>query len=279
MVEATALESCQEGGWEYGTIRYLGSIGFIVGSFLFGWLLDFFPTSIILWGMIFLMFAQAIFGSLLPQMATAQPLTQGFKGIRTFFRREVFSFLAAGWLRTFSFGAFEIFFSVWVISLGHSSSMVGILWTTMVLAEIFAMIVMPELVNRFTLRQLMGMSLALTVVRWLILAMTHWLPALFFAQTLHFFSFGVFHLAATAYIYAHSPPLLRSTGQSLYTSISFGLGSALGFFVMGALGESFPQEKLFLMSAGIATAGLFFIPGFSRSRSMGEILKGRGNQI
>ncbi|MDP2600723.1 MAG: MFS transporter [Deltaproteobacteria bacterium] len=260
MVEAIAMECCETHKKEYGKIRYWGSIGFIVPAFLFGWLIDRFSVRVILTGMLVILVFQTITAFYFPRGSAH--LTKEKRTLKIFVNKAVLSFLMICFLRTVSFGAYYGFFTIWMKSHGYSSTTVGFSWALAVVCEVFVMAHFSRLHRLFSLKKIIGFGDVLTVVRWLILAVTAWFPAILFAQTLHALTFAAFHVASVAYMYQHTPPHMRATGQAVYTSVSYGLGSFVGFCLFGYLKDIVSFDMLFLISAGIAALGIPFVRWF-----------------
>lgn len=262
LIDAAALEYCETHRKEYGKIRYWGSIGFIAASFLFGWLIDYFSITIILVGISVILLLQMVAIFNLPRSNVMIQQKEATFNLGFCWKKAVIGFLIASVLRSVSFGTYDIFFSVWMQSNGYSSAVTGFCWALAVSSEVVAMIYFARLSTKFSLKILMALGLICMSLRWLILSTTAWLPAILFEQTLHAFSFGVYQLAAVAYMYQHTPAHLRATGQAVYQTISFGVGSVLGFWGLSVLKEYSSYEEMFLICAVIAAIGLCFIPWF-----------------
>lgn len=263
LIDTAALEYCETHRKEYGQIRYWGSLGFVTASFLFGWLIDHFSIVVILWGISAILLLQmgAVFH--LPRSVVAVQKREEIRFDLGFcWQKAIVGFMIASLLRSVSFGTYDIFFSIWMGKAGYSASMIGFCWALAVMAEVVAMFYFARLSARFSLKALMTLGLFSMSLRWLILATTSWLPAILFEQILHAFSFGVYQLAAVAYMYQHTPSHLRATGQAVYQTVSFGMGSILGFWGLSLLKEYLSYEMLFLICSGIAALGLCFIPWF-----------------
>jgi PPP family 3-phenylpropionic acid transporter len=76
------------------------------------------------------------------------------------------------------------------------------------------------------------------------------------AQCLHALSFGAFHIAAVTIIHQSVPRSLRATGQTVYSSLAYGVGSALGLILNGWLYADWGPRILFGLSAAAAATGL-----------------------
>ena len=100
------------------------------------------------------------------------------------------------------------------------------------------------------------MAVLLTVFRWLLIAtQPHHLPVLLFAQILHAASFGVFHASAIHLIHRLFPGRLQGRGQALYSSLSFGLGVALGSLMSGHVWTMLGATWTYYLGATLAALG------------------------
>jgi len=115
---------------------------------------------------------------------------------------------------------------------------------------------------------LMTGCLGLAVLRWGLNAATSWLPALLVAQLLHAFTFAAFHVAAVTGTHRLFPESLRSSGQSLYSGLTYGAGNALGFLGAGAIFKWGGSGSMFLTAAGMALAAALLSLGLWRETAL-----------
>lgn len=121
-------------------------------------------------------------------------------------------------------------------TIGYSRESIGLLWGLGVAAEVGLFLAMHRLLPRFGPRRLLLTALALAALRWVLIGhFARELPVLLVAQTLHAFSFGVFHAVAIHLIHQFFPGSLQGRGQALYSSLTFGAGNALGSLAAGYL--------------------------------------------
>ncbi|NPA59933.1 MAG: MFS transporter [Epsilonproteobacteria bacterium] len=155
-----------------------------------------------------------------------------------------------------SFGTFYNFFTIYETDYGISLDMTVYLWSFGVIAEIFMLFFQGRLLRRNLLNILLFTTFA-AVVRWfLIFLYPQNLYVLFFAQTLHAFSFALFHSASISYLfylYKHKP-----LAQQFFSGITYGLGGFVGALYAGFIYEMFPRQ-LFLSASIIALLSTFFI--------------------
>ena len=87
--------------------------------------------------------------------------------------------------------------------MGFSTTEIGFLWSVGVVAEIIMFAFANTFLTRFSWRSLVSLCLLLTGARWMVVGL---LPnsfiAQFLAQTIHAFSFGLFHMIAMRVIFS-----------------------------------------------------------------------------
>ena len=69
-------------------------------------------------------------------------------------------------------------------------------------------------------------------------------------------TFGSFHAASVAAVHRTFPAEAHARGQTLFSSICYGAGAALGALLAGWSWESFGPGLAFTLSALLAAAGL-----------------------
>ncbi len=112
---------------------------------------------------------------------------------------------------------------------------------------------------RFGLRHLFLFSLALTTLRWILIALfPQELSLLVIAQVLHMASFGMYHAVAIQLIHRYFVGRNQGRGQALYSSLSFGAGGAVGSLLSGYLWDTAGAQLVYL-GAALASAAAFGI--------------------
>ncbi len=157
------------------------------------------------------------------------------------FRPPVLAFFLVCFLLQVSHGPYYTFFSVYLEDHGFNRTTTGLLWSLGVLAEVLVFIFMHHLLHRFSLYAIMMVSLALSMIRWWLIAyMVDNTAVLIFAQTLHAASFGSFHAFAVEVVRKVFAGGLQGQGMAFYSSLSFGAGGAAGAVCSGWLWEFSP---------------------------------------
>ncbi|HMM44580.1 MAG TPA: MFS transporter [Candidatus Macondimonas sp.] len=243
----------------YGRVRLWGSVGFIVASGAGSvWLAR--STALIqhlpLAGLM-MVTGMLICGWLqVPARPTVRsmPPADGRARLR---RPGVAAFLVTVFLLNLSHGPYYAYLTLYLESLGYGSRQIGLLWALGVVAEIGLFWAAPMLFQRFSRRHLLLTALALTVVRWaLIAALANRPAALVAAQMLHLASFGLCHAVGMSYVYALFPGPLQGRGQALYSALGFGAGGLTGGVLAGLLWSAGWRGELYLMAALAAVLAL-----------------------
>lgn len=256
--EATTLTHLGDATHRYSSIRLWGSIGFIAAVAALGPVLQHYGEStlpivvIVLIGGIFL-------ASLWVKENTAVAVQVAHVSLRSLLqRREVVALLVICFLMQASHGPYYIFYTLYLEAHSYSRTLIGQLWALGVIAEVVLFLVMHRLIGRFDLRTLLLFSAALTTARWVIIgAYVDNLIVVILAQTLHAASFAIYHAVAIELVHRYFVGKHQGKGQALYSSVSFGLGGAIGSLYAGYVWDGFGGAVTF------AGAGVFSLLAFA----------------
>ncbi len=152
-----------------------------------------------------------------------------------------------------SFGAFYSFFTIYEVDHGISMEVVSYLWTFGVFCEI-VLFYYQAFIIKFDLLKLIKFSVFITAVRWMMLYLfPDSLFISYLSQSLHAFSFALYHTAVISYLY------LLYKDKKLSSQFYYGFGFGLGGFVGSLIAGQFYGEYLFLSSAIIAFVAFLFL--------------------
>ncbi len=250
LVEAMTLSHLGESIDGYGRIRLWGSIGFILMVVGLGYAFDSVPVTWLPWAVLLVMLGIVAFARVIPESVILPTHTDHIPVWQIVRKPEVASLLLACLLMAATHGPYYTFYSIYLVDHGYDKSTVGWLWALGVLCEIGIFLIIPRIFARVTPRQLILGSFAIAVVRFLIIAWgveSAWL--IWGAQVLHAFTFGTYHAAAVSLIHRHFQGRHQARGQALYTSISYGVGGALGGLVSGLSWDSLGSAWTFTLAA------------------------------
>lgn len=250
--EAVTLAHLGEQAHRYSRIRLWGSVGFIAAAVGLGyatraWGIGIVP--VVLMGLFATLWVNSLLAPASSSLATHDP-SPPFAQI--FRRPEVIAFFMACFFNQAAHGAYYGFFSLYLEDLGYARELVGLLWGLGVTVEVALFLILPRLLPRFGPRRLMLAALALAALRWLLIGhFAAHLPVLLFAQSLHAFSFGVFHAVSIHLIHQFFPGSSQGRGQALYSSLGFGVGNSLGSLTAGYLWMGFGPTAMFDLAAAL----------------------------
>jgi PPP family 3-phenylpropionic acid transporter len=251
--EAVVLSYLGSEASRYARIRLWGSVGFILAVALLGIAVDFRGAGVIL-PVLFGIYLTIWLSSLLVRDPDPQPHPEEQPSIIRVLRHpSVLAFFIVCFLLQAGHGAYYGFFSIYMEEVGYSKTLIGQLWALGVLAEVVIFIYMHKLLQRFGARRVLIVSLLLAALRWLVIGnYPDSLVLLLLAQTLHAATFGTFHASAIHLVHRYFIGRHQGRGQALYSSLSFGLGGAIGTLASGFLWESAGPVFTFTMAAGIS---------------------------
>ncbi|WP_122740372.1 MFS transporter [Pseudomonas viridiflava] len=233
--EVITLAHLQGQTARYSQIRLWGSIGFILAVVVLGRLLEWFSLDLFPHMLLTVMAGIAISIWWVPNAqppVSSRPSDEG-GFLRQLSRPGVLAFYLSVALMLLSHGPYYTFLTLHLEALGYSRSLIGVLWSVGVVAEVLMFMVMSRVLQRFSVRQVLLASFLLAAVRWLLLgAFAEHLLVLLVAQVMHAATFGSFHAAAIHFVQRSFGPRQQGQGQALYAALS-GVGGALGALYSG----------------------------------------------
>lgn len=245
----------------YSRIRLWGSIGFICTVVGLGWLFEFaslnaYPLALLAI-MIGIIAASCWVPNAHPPVRHDEASAGGF--LRQLLRPGILAFYLCVCLMQLSHGPYYTFLTLHLEALGYGRGLIGQLWALGVVAEVLLFLVMPRLLQRFSLRQVLAASFLLAALRWLLLGtFAGHLPVLLFAQLLHAATFGSFHAAAIHFVQRSFQARQQGQGQALYAALA-GTGGALGALYSGYSWVSLGPAWTFTIASVAALAAALII--------------------
>lgn len=247
--DALTLASLKYSSHQYSSIRLWGSIGFIVSVLGCVSLLERFGLSLI---PIFIIVSCVLTCAIIPfirERYRAPNLSAPIIGL--LLRPEILILLTICFLVQLSHGPYYAFFTIYMRQHGHSHGVIGSLWTLAVFGEIVIFLLAHRVLPAFGAMNLLLWSTVITASRWLLTALfPDQLIVMLIAQPLHAVSFGIYHAAAMEFFHKWFPGRLQGRGQALYSSLSFGLGGAIGSFATGRLWDDW-EGHVFLLATAV----------------------------
>jgi PPP family 3-phenylpropionic acid transporter len=248
--EALMLSAMRGDLSHYGRLRLWGSVGFIVAVTLSGQLLDGFGMSLMPWIALLLLLMVAGVAFVMREEPVLE-VAQTKPSVRRLLQRpEVMVFFLSTFLMVAAHASLYVYYSLYLAQLGYSKTVIGLMWSVGVLAEILFFFYQAPLFKRFGVRALMLLALGIGVLRFLLIGFgAESLLLLLFAQLLHAASFGAHHSASVATLQRWFGGPLQASGQALFISISYGLGGTAGGLLMSACWDTLGSSAVYVIAA------------------------------
>lgn len=260
LIEATTLSYLGEGTARYGRIRVWGSVGFIFAVTGIGYMLDALDIAALLWAVLGFKLGIVIFSRQIPEAEIMIHSTDSVSVRQIFRRPEVVVFFTACMLMALAHGPYYTFYSIYLVDHGYSKSVIGWLWATGVACEIGVFFLMPQLMHRFRLKEIMVFSFGCAVARFLMIGWgVEWPSVVLAAQVLHAATYGAHHATAMLLVHHYFRGRNQAKGQALYTCLTFGLGGTLGGLFSGYAWERLGPGLTFTASAAAVLLGLVLV--------------------
>ena len=244
----------------YSRIRMWGSVGFIVASIVLGYLIDWAGISSLLWAILAVQVVLFLLTFTLTEAKVAPHQADDFSVWRILSNPAVIALLVGCALMVTAHGVLYNFYSIYLAEHGYSKGMIGWLWSIGVICEIGVFMLMPTIMQRFSLKQIILTSLALAVLRFSMIGLAvDNLVLLLIAQGLHAATFGSFHVATVQVVTQFFNGRHQAKGQAIYNSVTYGIGGAIGGIAGGYALQGLGGELTFLLAAAFPLAGFAVI--------------------
>jgi PPP family 3-phenylpropionic acid transporter len=251
--EVTTFNYLHDQTHRYSSVRLWGSIGFILTVMVLGPVLDRWNTGVLPSVLLFLFVGIWISSLTVPETSGRSYQTSHESLLKVIKTPAVLALLSVCMLMQMSHGPYYTFYTLYLEAHGYSRTLIGQLWALGVFAEVLVFMLLPKWVPRLGLRFLLLLSLAVACLRWVLLGyLVQSLWVMIVAQVFHAATFGIYHASAIQLIHRYFTGRHQGKGQALYSSVSFGVGGALGSFYSGLTWDSLGPQTTFAIAAATA---------------------------
>jgi len=255
--EALMLSAMRGDLTHYGRLRLWGSVGFIFSVMAAGQLLDWYSVELMPWLALIMLAMVSVVTLRMREEAPIVHRSDSPSVMSVLRKREVWSFFTSTFLMVAAHASLYVYYSLYLSQIGYSKTVIGLMWSLGVIAEIIFFFYQEPLFKRFGVKNLMFISLAIGVIRFLMIAFgAQSLVLLLIAQVLHAATFGVHHSSSVATLQRWFSGPLQARGQALYISISYGLGGTLGGLLLSACWDTFGAQLVYVIAALMSGCGL-----------------------
>ena len=244
----------------YGRMRLGGTIGFSIVATVAGALVENYGLRMGFWG------AAALFAI---AFLVGQKLIHGEEEIEKPAERGRASdllrnphfllFLLIGLSGGISFATINTYLFPYMKELDAGESAMGLALTIGTIVEIPVLFFANRFIRRFGAYVLLMFSIAMTGLRFLLLAVAPNPVFVLFVQLLNGLNYPLLNVAGVTYADEHAPQGFRATAQGLFNVSTGGIGSAIGGFAGGLLFESVGARGMYLVLCILMVLVLVFV--------------------
>jgi PPP family 3-phenylpropionic acid transporter len=260
LAESLTLAHLATTNGHYSRIRMWGSLGFIVASVVLGFVIDASGIKSVLWFLLLVQMTLFALSYTLPDPKLVEHENDHFSIWQVIKHPNVIALLIGCSLMVTAHGVLYNFYSIYLSQHGYSKGTIGLLWAVGVVCEIGIFMLMPKIMNHYSLKTILIISLALAVLRFSLIgvAIDHlWL--LILAQSLHAATFGSFHAASVEVITQFFKGRHQAKGQAIYNSVAYGIGGTIGGISGGYALQYLGGQQTFTLAAIFPLIGLIVI--------------------
>ncbi|WP_431283867.1 MFS transporter [Humitalea sp. 24SJ18S-53] len=255
IAEMLTVQGARQGLFDYGRVRGLASLSFIVFATVSGIVVGRWGHAPLPWIVAALFLGAALAATALPPVPRVQRRRGGLReaiALPAFRHVLILSGLIQG-----SHALYYSFGTIHWLAEGHSPQVIGLLWSEGVLAEVLIFLVAARFVDKLGWRGLTMVAASFGILRWGITASTSWLPALVLAQAMHGATFACQHLAAMRILVSVVPAHAQASAQTLHAAVGVGLPLGLLMLAAGPLYAAIGGAAYWAMAALCAIALVF----------------------
>jgi PPP family 3-phenylpropionic acid transporter len=266
MLDAMTLTKVGADG--YGRVRAWGSVGFGVlaaTAAAFGiWSSHEELAALSPWGLGLSWILTFFVGFAYPRERTEVDTPNLRETIRLLNRPALLAMMPVAALHWMSIQPYNMFLVFLSDEKGFGAWSPGVAVVFGIVFETLAFSASAKLLERARPTTLLLFSVAITAVRWWLTGHVdnQWLMVAL--QGLHGISFGVFYVAAMAFVDREVDESVRATGQALFYFVVFGIGTALGSFLAGLALDYETTSTLYVWNGyfelGVFVLGLLLVP-------------------
>jgi PPP family 3-phenylpropionic acid transporter len=253
-LSAATTSSNTRSRFEYGWVRGLGSLAFILGSLAAGRSIQAFGIDSIVIGQAILLLTAAGAAFWVPEISlprsAERPVGQAAHvGVLDLLRSPSFRWLiVVASLILGSHAMHDTFAMIAWNAAGVSPVAGSVLWSESVAAEVIVFVIVgPFLLRRLTPEIAMVVAAVASLVRWGLLAESSNVIVIAAAEPLHGLTFALLHLSCMRVLAAIVPRELAGLAQAIYGTVGVGLTSAAFTLISGSLYAEFGTQSFWAM--------------------------------
>jgi PPP family 3-phenylpropionic acid transporter len=250
----------------YGRIRLGGTIGFSIAATVIGAFVENYGLKIAFWcaaGLFLIAFfvsQKLVHGEERSEKAADQGRASDLLRNPHFLL-----FLLIGLSGGISFATINTYLFPYMKELGAGESIMGLALTIGTIVEMPVLFFANRFIKRFKAYAILIFSLAMTGLRFLLLALAPTPVFVLFVQLLNGINYPLLTVAAVTYADEQAPKGYRATAQGLFRAAMGGVGAAIGAFAGGLLIESIGAKGMYFVFCVFLALSLVVISLINRA--------------
>lgn len=273
LVESLNFQTAQSQGISYGSVRMFGALGFAFASLITGFISGHWGMSSLSWifvgfGIVTLLIALGMADVQAPAKRPA------FHQLKDFFRQShSLLFFMLVLIVAIAQRMNDQFLGLYMDRLGGGMRLTGLAWFVMTLTETVFFALSSRIIKPGKEVIFMTSAAALYALRFLLSSWVDNPYMLVALQVLQGVTFVFFYVGGIQYLYTIVPEQWKSTGQTVFSVMFFGVSGIIGSTLGGWLIDHFGGSALYQIMALFAGAGflffwLLFLPRLHRTASL-----------
>ena len=244
----------------FGRVRLGGTLGFSIIGLVAGFFVESYGLKFAFWSGAGILFLALLLIQKLEHGSEESQKVNDWRSMAALLKKPHFQlFLLIALAGGISFATLNSYLFPYMKSLGAGESLMGVALTVGTLIEIPVLFFANRFVGRFKAYHLLLLSLAMTGLRFLLLALAPTPTFVLFVQLLNGLNYPLLTVAGVAFAEEHAPDGFRATAQGLFYVAYAGIGAALGGFVGGLFFESLGAKGMYLAFCIFVTAVLLVV--------------------
>lgn len=288
LADTITIYRLRETGINYGQVRALGSLGYCVAAVLVGQLAEFtllgnyyrwlhpglspeisaslkgIPFSFIAYAMIMACVFYMTYR--LPVVPKAAKSGQDMGKLINLIKDKRFVYFLLGvFLLQMSLNTNVSFFSLYLDHLKASTSLLGWCMTLAALGEVPVFLYASRIFNKFKPMHLLVIASLTGALRWYLYTVVQNPYIVLILQPMHAVNFGCYYLGAVHFVDAETPREWKTTGQTIFWAVGYGLSAISGNLVGGFILQHFgiiPMYQFGIILASGAALAFFTLDTF-----------------
>ena len=255
-LDALTLSRVKHHGGTYRRFRSWGSVGFIAGGLLLGWLVESTDRTIIPGALaVTLVLALIIVWRVPSERVERRSGVKGWGVVKSLLsHRGLRALYLSAFLSRFTQHGLYGFLPLHLQDLGVDDWAVPLYWSVGVLSEVLLIRNTPRLFSGRPTRSILLVCFVVAALQFACSALVTnpWL--LLGIMALHGVSFGLWYVASMEYLGAQVDETQRGTAQALFQIMAFGFGGTLSAITAGYLFQAGAGELMFTVAAAASIA-------------------------